>query len=264
MIKSKLVKKVGYFVLDLVTFKKGIPVLINNFRLKLPAKYFRLFPSDYEKENFEYIISRVKENDVVLDIGAHIGLMAAVFGKKVKKGGRVFSFEPTTVSYNVLCNTIAINGLKDIVIPVNAAVGGNSGKVIFFISDTAIDVGNSMVKYGDDKKTWPVEIDMVSIDDFVKSQQLNKVDFIKIDAEGAEYKVLLGGLNTFTTFKPLIILALHPEAITANNDTLELIYDQVNKMNYSINYNGKKLDREAFCERKQLFDVHLLPYIKDI
>lgn len=259
MIRSKLIKKIGYKVLDIITFQQGIPVSINGFRLKLPTYYFRLFPEDYEKDNFHHIQSAVKEGDWVLDIGAHIGLMAVVLGKKVKAGGRVYSFEPTPVSYGVLCKTIRINGLDNVVTPVNAAVSDKTGQTTFYISDTAVDVGNSLVKYGNDKVLRGIDLPMVSIDDFVKKEKLARLDFIKIDAEGAEYKVLKGGMETLRTFRPRIILALHPEAITANNDSLEDIYTFIREMGYTIIYEEKELDKTGFCSIKNLFDVHLVP-----
>lgn len=209
-------------MLDILTLKKGIPVRINGFRLKLPTYYFRLFPADYEKDNFNYIQSVVQEGDWVLDIGAHIGLMAVVLGSKVKPGGRVFSFEPTPASYKVLCETVRINGLDSIVKPVNAAVSDSSGQASFYISDTAVDVGNSLVKYGNDK-------------------------------------VLKGGMQTLGKFRPRIILALHPEAIRANGDSQEEIYTLIKEAGYTVMHEGKELDKTGFCCIDSLFDVHLIP-----
>jgi len=259
MIRSKLIKKIGYRLLDILTLKKGIPVRINGLRLKLPTYYFRLFPADYEKDNFNYIQSVVQEGDWVLDIGAHIGLMAVVLGTKVKPGGRVFSFEPTPASYKILCQTVSINGLGNIVKPVNAAVSDSSGQASFYISDTAVDVGNSLVKYGNDKVLKPISIAMISIDDFVKKENINRLDFLKIDAEGVEYKVLKGGMQTLSKFRPRIILALHPEAIRANGDSQEEIYTLIKEAGYTVMYEGKELDKTGFCCIDSLFDVHLIP-----
>ena len=256
MIRSKLIKKIGYKLLDIFC-KNGISVKINGFSLRLPVYYFRLFPSDYEKENFEFIRRSIKEGHVVLDIGAHIGLTAAIFGNMVKEHGRVFSFEPTASSFATLKETIRINGLQNIVTPVNMPVTEKSGKVNFFVSDSDTDVANSLVEYEEHKILHAIQLDATSIDDFVSAQNLTRVDFVKIDAEGAELNVLKGGAKTFATFKPLIILALHPEAINAIGHSLLSIYEVVKTMGFKIYFGSTEMSSDDFCNRQGLFDVHL-------
>ncbi len=256
MIKSKLIKKAGYKVLN-VLFKNGIEVKINNFSLRLPVDFFRLFPKDYEKENFKYIRRHIKQGDTILDIGAHIGLTAAIFGKIVKQEGKVFSFEPTPSSFATLKETIRINGLQNIVTPVNMPVTEKSGKVKFFVSNTDVDVANSLVEWEEGKTLNTIELNATSIDDFMEAQKIKRVDFIKIDAEGAELSVLKGGQKTFLRFKPLIILALHPVAINANGDSLLSIYEFVKKLGFKIYFENRELSSDEFCKKQMLFDVHL-------
>lgn len=257
MIRSVWLKKVGYKILSLV-FKNGMTVSINDIEIKLPVYYFRLFPKDYEKDNFKFVKSSIKSGDVVIDIGAHIGLMAAVFGKLVKENGKVFSFEPTPGSYSILCETVRINKLNKIVTPVNMPVTEKSGLVNFCISDNVIDVANTLTPWEEGKSLKVLSIRSTSIDDFVESEKLNKLDFIKIDAEGAELQVLKGGYKTIKHFKPKINLALHPAAIIANKDSLTAIYFFIKDAGYKIYFEDKELGQPEFCEQKGLFDVHLL------
>ena len=95
-------KKVYHVVLDAITFGTGIPVVINNFRLKLPAKYCRYFPKDYEESSFKFFKKNAKQGGVTLDIGAHIGLYSVFFSKLTN--GKVYSFEPTPSTAAVLHN----------------------------------------------------------------------------------------------------------------------------------------------------------------
>jgi FkbM family methyltransferase len=256
MRKPGWLKKIGYKVLSSV-FKNGIPVSINKTMIRLPVDYFRLFPGDYEQDNFEFVKSNVKPGDVVLDIGGHIGLMAVLFGKIVKENGKVFSFEPTPGSYLNLRETIRINKMNKIVSPLNMAVTERSGPVDFFISDNIVDVANTLTPYEKNKELKVIKVEATSIDDFVIKHKLNKINFIKIDAEGAELKVLKGGSQTISQLKPKINLALHPEAIIANNDSLSAIYDYINELGYYIYYRNQELGKAAFCGKENLFDVHL-------
>lgn len=256
MIKSVLLKKIGYKVLSIVC-RNGITTHINDTPIKLPVYHFRLFPKDYEKSNFAFVKSNVKQGDVVLDIGAHIGLMAVLFGKMVGPKGKVFAFEPTPGSFKNLCNTIKYNKLPDVVTPVNMPVTEKSGPVNFFISDNDVDVANTLSPWESEKELNTLKTQATSIDDFVSDKKLPKVDFIKIDAEGVELGVLKGGYKTAMQFRPKINLAIHPSAIVANGDTLEEIYDLVKELKYDIFLDDNQLSREAFCREKGLFDVHL-------
>lgn len=257
MIRSKLVKKIGYKVLDIFC-KNGIRVNINNFSLRLPVYHFRLFPNDYEKENFEFIRKTIKPGYVILDIGAHIGLTAAIFGTMVKEQGRVFSFEPTPASFATLKETLRINGLQNIVTPVNMPVTEKSGKVDFFISDTKVDFANSLVEWEEGKVLHAIQMDATSIDDFVATQKLTRIDFVKIDAEGAELSVLIGGKKTLSKFKPRVILALHPTAISTNGHSLLSIYELIKSMGFKIYFDSKEIRSDDFCNKQCLFDVHLI------
>jgi hypothetical protein len=104
-----------------------------------------------------------------------------------------------------------------------------------------------------------VEVEVNTIDNFVASKKLDRVDFIKIDVEGAEFDTVRGGIEVFKKFQPSFILAIHPEPIEKKGDKLEDIYDFLLSLNYNITYNNKFISRETFCANKELIDLHLIP-----
>ena len=65
----------------------------------------------------------VKEGDVVLNIGVHIGFEGVVLGKAIGPTGKIFFFEPYHISYNILVKNIYLNGLQDISTAYNMAAG---------------------------------------------------------------------------------------------------------------------------------------------
>jgi len=252
---NTVLKKIGYGCLHILTLGRGITKKINGVAVKFPTLYFRYFPADYEKENFLLVQEHVKKDDVVIDIGAHIGLMAVVFGKQVGKNGRVYSFEPTPASFEILQRTIRLNHLNGIVVPVNKAVSSVSGTAIFNVNNE--DVSNSIVSYEYNKTHGQVTVPTVSIDDFVKEKKLQRLNFIKIDAEGVELDVLKGAGQTLSDFECKMILALHPAAIAAKGDSLEAIYDLVAGAGYLLYWKNEKIGRQLFCEQTDMFDVYL-------
>ncbi len=248
-----------YSLLEKITFGQGLPKTVNGVKVKLPAKYIRYFPSDYEEENFSFLKSVCGDGAVVLDIGAHIGLFSAIAAKVTGPNGKVFAFEPATNTIPVLHQTIRINQLGNVISPENQAMGKDIGKIMFFISDEEADNSNSLISYKEDRKLNGVEVEVNTIDNFVASKKLDRVDFIKIDVEGAEFDTVRGGIEVFKKFQPSFILAIHPEPIEKKGDKLEDIYDFLLSLNYNITYNNKFISRETFCANKDLIDLHLIP-----
>jgi hypothetical protein len=102
-----------------------------------------------------------------------------------------------------------------------------------------------------------IKVKLYSIDDFVETEKIEKADFIKIDAEGAELKVLKGAGKTISRFHPEIILALHPKSISNFGDSLSEIWSLVTAMEYTVSLNGKNMSENEFCSKENLFDVFL-------
>jgi len=256
--KLSLIKELSYKIINLITFGRGIKKEIGNTRLRLPARYFRYFPNDYEKENLKIIDEYIQEGMVVVDVGAHIGLLSAVIAKKLKASGNVYSFEPTPSTFLVLRNTIKINGLENSIRPVQAALSNKSGKTIFYISNNTVDNSNSLVNNRrSDRKEEAVDVVLYSLDDFLKQENVRRLDFIKIDAEGAELQVLRGAQQSIANYHPLIILAIHPQSIKNFGDSLEEIWDFIHSNKYNAHLEGRIIKKEDFISRKDLFDVFL-------
>ena len=251
-----MIKKVYYALLDLITFGKGIPVVINGFKVRLPARYYKYFPKNYEADNFSFFKKHCTPGMTTLDIGAHFGLFAVFFQKTT--GGKVYAFEPTKSTLEVLKNTVAINGCIDKVHIVEMAVDKGSGSANFFINENVGGRGNTLVK---DAKlgmtSSSYEVKVTSIDIFVKEAGIS-VDCIKIDAEGAELGVLKGAVETMSKKKPIILLSIHPEPIQSRGDSITEIWDLLQQFNYKVLYEGKEMDRNIFCNATELFDVHLI------
>ena len=82
-----MLKEIIYKSLGIITAGKGINRKINGYTLRMPTRYFKYFPEDYEKENFTFLAT-CKKDDVVLDIGAHIGMFAVIASQITGKGGK--------------------------------------------------------------------------------------------------------------------------------------------------------------------------------
>ncbi len=251
-------KEFLYKLLNLATLGRGMKRTINGRDVRLPTRFYRFFPDNYEKDNFQFFFSSTKPGDTVLDFGAHIGLFAAMAAKAVGGNGKVYAFEPSPSTNELLKKTVVINNASSIISTFQKAIGGTVGKTTFFVGEQA-DNANSLVNYKEDRPFRGIDIDVTTIDTFVKEQQLAKIDFIKIDVEGVEYDAMKGAVETFRKFKPKAILAIHPEPVKAKGDSLEAIYDLVKELNYTALYEDKPISRQDFCAHTGLIDLHLIP-----
>jgi FkbM family methyltransferase len=252
-------KELIYKVVDFFTFGRGLSKVFNGQRVRIPTRYINYFPADYEAPNFNFLKQHVSEGSVVLDIGAHIGLFACYTVKTMNGKGKVYAFEPAPATNALLQKTVAINKMGSAIETRSEAMGLKPGKTKFYISNLEGDNSNSLVDYLEDREMKGIDITVASVDSFVQEKKLDKVSFIKIDVEGAEYDTIRGAETTLKTLKPVCILAIHPVGIKEKGDTLEDIYDFVKSCSYNIILDDAPLSREDFIKTTGLIDLHLLP-----
>ena len=143
----------------------------------------------FEHESIRAWVDKCKEGATVLDIGAYTGLYGIA---AARKGANVVCFEPNARVFDRLEENIRLNNV-DITV-YNCAVGAECGSVSMKTNPgVKLTSGGKVTKGGD--------IPQVTID----SLCLEDVSAIKIDVEGYELNVLMGGLETIEKYSPLII-----------------------------------------------------------
>lgn len=252
-------KEFLYKLLDIASMGRGLKRTVNAHTLRLPTRYFKYFPETYEAENFGFLEDSCKPGAVIIDIGAHIGLFSVIAAQVTGKTGKVYAFEPAPSTFALLQKTVVINHEEQVIESFQQAVGAETGKITFFVSDGQADNSNSLVNYKDDRLMQGIDVAVTSIDNFVKEKNISKLDFIKIDVEGAEYDTLRGAAETLKKLKPFCIVAIHPEPIAAKGDKLDAIYDFINSCNYRITLDKKEFSREAMLANTEMIDLHIYP-----
>ncbi len=154
------------------------------------------------------VIHSVNPGDVVLDIGTHFGYYSLLASHLIGSQGQVHCFEPTRLTYDVVRSNV---GERHNVKLINAAAWSETTELKFKDYGATMSAFNSLyeAKLEDAivKKFEPTEyiVSAISIDEYVT---INKVrpSFIKIDAENAEYDILLGMKRTLSEIRPLVTL----------------------------------------------------------
>jgi FkbM family methyltransferase len=144
---------------------------------------------------------------VIIDVGAHHGEYAVLLGGLLKTHGSgvVIAIEPDIANVNILKSNIARNELEDVAYVVESAVSDMTGEMDFVSQDTE---GHLLVK-NHDREDVSYKIKVETLRDIVARFQLDKVDLLLVDVEGAELHVLRG--FPWKTMKPAMIFCeLHP------------------------------------------------------
>lgn len=153
----------------------------------------------YEAEILEKWSPIFRDARIALDIGANIGNHSIYWATEMQFDA-IYSFEPLPANYERLINNVASNGLSN-VITINKAISDQPGTVVVDRYDEKNLGGTSFTKT--DINSSQV-VQATSVDKFVAENQIDTIDFIKIDTEGNEVKALLGMNKTVQTFYPVI------------------------------------------------------------
>lgn len=148
---------------------------------------------DIEEHELRDQYWNIKEGDVVIDVGASYGSYTLT---ACAMGATVYAFEPEPLVVQDLANNVAINHWEDRceVFPTG-----------MYSAVTAIH----MNEYAPHWTVISCRYNMETIDRFVEHKKLTKLDWLKIDIEGAETHAVLGGLKTIRELKPKMLIECH-------------------------------------------------------
>jgi len=165
-----------------------------------------LFDGYWEFWLTKFFADRIKPGDTVIDIGANLGYYSVLAADLVGPEGRMVAVEPNPAMFDLLRQSLQVNGFSARSDLRNIALGGDeSGSMPFFVPRG--EPKNGRFISANEDRDWlsrngsifDVKAESLSPDDYAR------VDFIKIDVEGAEVMVLDEIAPLIERFKPLIV-----------------------------------------------------------
>ena len=176
----------------------GYKMYINPHDMVVSKKL--VFNNEWEPFETEIFKKEIKSGGVVLDIGANIGYYTLLAAKLVGPTGKVYAFEPETANYALLQKNVQANGFANVILE-QKAVSKKGGKLKLYLSEQ--NKGDHRIYSGEDARPAR-EVDTVSLDDYFEGYS-GKIDFIKMDIQGAE-ALALEGMQTLLKKNPRITL----------------------------------------------------------
>jgi FkbM family methyltransferase len=189
-----------------------------------------LAEGDWFEAEMEYWRSQLQPGMTVIDVGANVGVYTFSAAQQVGKTGRVLAVEPFSGCVRCLQETCRINQI-DWVTVCRGAASDRAGTV--HLSLNAASELNEVITDATEVMSKDVEtVPCFSLDSLVERENLSRVDWLKIDAEGHEMQVLEGSERLLTEFAPRIIYENIAGAKASNLPVAELLQSK----GYSLFY----------------------------
>jgi FkbM family methyltransferase len=214
----------------------------------------------------------VKDNvfsgNIVVDLGANIGYFTCLLAKIVGEGGKVFAFEPDPRNLKLLRRNIQENDYKNVIIA-DKAVSDVNGSCTLYSSQKKF--GANRIFESKNKQTHdfiPIKSETICLDDYFEKQNLlKKIDFIKIDVEGSEFRAFNGmkkilelnnNLKIFTEIAPSLL----EDAGSSGKQVLDFLQEH-KFINFFISDNRKNTlskitKNELLIQLEQLHIINIL------
>lgn len=203
----------------------------------------------FEPECTFLLAKLIKKGDVVFDVGANFGWYSCHFAQLVGETGKVHVFEPT-MTIEELKNNLILNGFEARCILNKVALGAKKGTETLFIPQKLGTAFASLRKHSSDNssKMYKISVPIEKLDECVSVNKIKKIDFIKMDVEGAEYLVLKGAENVLKKYSPVILLELYDIHTKCFGYSPEELIDYLGGFGYYL----YEIDEKEFGSVKKL------------
>ena len=205
----------------------GNKLFLNKKGLALAISHY----GTYEEVEAKIMEEKIKTGNIVVDIGANIGLHTLNMARIVGNTGQVFAFEPDPSNFKILEKNVKINNYQNIILE-QRAVGDKHERTTLYQSDHP---GMHRIFPQTKQAKGQVKVELISLDKyFIDSNLADRINFIKIDVEGLEFSVLQGMKNILKNNKKIrILFEFMPKNI------MEAGFTPIELLNYLISHNFK-------------------------
>jgi FkbM family methyltransferase len=204
--------------------RTGLPWKVHGQVIRIDPRVRHLVPHDPEPALFDFLAHTIRPGDIVLDVGAFVGIYAVLAARWSGPGGRVVAFEPTPSSAALARRHLAYNGLgPDRVSLIEAAVSDRAARATLHQYDaSAMPYVNSLVAAVDtDAPAVTQPVDVVTIDEVCRELRIVP-SVIRMDVQGAEIHALRGARETLRAASRLsLVVEMHPQCWPAFSVTDE-------------------------------------------
>ena len=187
----------------LVSVQGGAKICVPD-NLANATTYVLLEQERWFEDEVGFLRACLAPGQCAVDVGANLGVFTTVLAAGVGATGKVLAFEPTGASAALLERTLTANDLSHAHV-IRAALSDRAGRGLLEIGDTPeLNALTEAATAGRETEA----VDLLTLDDALGDHGVAEVDFLKIDAEGAEYRVGLGARRMLENSEPLVLFEI--------------------------------------------------------
>ena len=190
--------------------QKETITIVDNIDVVVPASNNLMTPyvlkeqKDWFEDEIRFVRKFLRPGMHAIDIGANYGLYTLSIAKRIGERGKLWAFEPTSSVAECLNESLSANKLNNTTL-IQAGVSNRSGEAKLSIGDNA--ELNSLLPTGDDSDPHET-VKITTLDETSTDHQWQQIDFIKLDAEGEEARIIDGGKRVLEEQSPVILFEL--------------------------------------------------------
>jgi FkbM family methyltransferase len=182
----------------------------------------------YEADTQSVLLTLLRPGDVLVEIGATVGMATLTGARAVGPSGHVIAFEPNPQVATVLAESVRRNRLNNVTIR-TAAFGRDPGRLPFFIPVSNHGEGSLGTDFGE-RTGRRIEVDVVGPESLAN---LTSCTMIKIDVEGFEVRVVEGLQNLIRRFQPAIVIEVEHVHLQRCGSSISELFDHFAELNYA-------------------------------
>ena len=171
-----------------------------------------------------------------VDVGANVGMFTMVAARLVGRDGRVYAFEPSERERQRLAANLTLNALEGVTI-LPQAIAARQGTMqlrIGMFPHAGLNTTAKSFAYPDVAVERIETVETTSLDEFVRTSGIQRIDVIKFDIEGGECAALAGAAGVLARFRPRLILELSRDAVESHGVTAESLMATVQASGYRL------------------------------
>jgi len=188
--------------------------------------------SAHTRNEIAMISSFIDEGFNIIDIGAHIGTFAVPFTIFNKGKGKIFAFEACPENFNLLRENIKNNNLEEIIIPINGVVSSVKENSFQKRVDDKKNSGTHFFQPATEDKNSCIQ--RIDFNKWYRDSLEPRIDFLKIDVEGAEIDVLASCKEMIKKNLPIIYIEINQKALARFGHSSQDIEIELGNLGYKF------------------------------
>jgi FkbM family methyltransferase len=213
--------------------------------------YCLFLTGKYEPDLMQSYEKSIRPDYVILDIGANMGAHSLPMAKKLSQGGRLYAFEPTQYGFLRLNKNLQLNPiLSKRIIPQQIFLSDKSNNCSGVVSASwSVSKSMSDPQRNHLDQGFPCSTNgavTMTLDQWVATQNLDKISLIKIDVDGYEPKILRGAQETLKRYRPHLYIEFSPIHFEHSQDKFSDLINELKNAGYKfLSLKGKHLSDDT-------------------